>query len=87
MFPFGITELEIWHKSTLELFIVPPGEFFTLARKTNKAELEKDHYFGYSLTYEITKKFNKNNVTCKESLNFVEDKCKLNQVKYKTHNS
>ena len=78
--------MKIWHNSTLEVFIIPPGDFFTLARKANEVELEKDRSFGYSLTYGIIKKFNKDNVTCKESLNFVEDKCKLNQVKYKTHN-
>ena len=67
-------------KSNLHLYLIPPGNFFTVARKANEMEIEKESSYGYSLTYGIIKKFNKTNVTCKESLSFQEDKCKLNQV-------
>ena len=63
--------------------MIPPGDFFSLERKNNMVDVEKEFSYGYTLTYGIFKKFNKNNVACKESLNFFEDQCKLNQVKYK----
>ena len=62
--------------------MIPPGGFYTIARKSNELEIERDNSYGYSITYGIFKKFNKNNITCKESLNFLEDECKLNQVKH-----
>ena len=80
-FPFGIHKINIYHKSYLQIMMIPPGGFFTLARKINQVEIEKDFSYGYTLTYGILKKFNKNDVTCKESLDFLEDKCKLKQVK------
>ena len=79
-FPFGISKIEISHKSTLSLIIIPPGGFNTISRKANELGIENEFSYGYSLTYEIFEKFNKNNVTCNESLNFVEDNCRLNQV-------
>ena len=72
--------IEPFPESFLHLFFVPPGGFYAIARKTNEVEIEKESSYGYSLTYGIFEKYNKNNVTCKESLNFLDDKCKLNQV-------
>ena len=80
-YPFGIQKIEIFHKSRFMLTIIPPGGFYTIARKSNELEIEKDNSYGYSITYGFFKKFNKNNITCKESLNFLEDECKMNQVK------
>ena len=80
-FPFGISKMEISHKSTLSLIIIPPGGFNTISRKANELGIENEFSYGYSITYEIFEKFNKNNVTCNESLSFVEDKCRLSQVK------
>ena len=80
-FPFGIQKIKIYHKSRFLLTVIPPGGFYTIARKSNELEIERDNSYGYSITYGIFKKFNKNNITCKESLNFLEDECKLNQVK------
>ena len=31
--------------------MIPPGGFFTLARKINQVEIEKDFSYGYTLTY------------------------------------
>ena len=76
--------MEIRHKSTLSIVIIPPGGYHTISRKHNELEIEREFSYGYSLTYGIFKKFNKNNVTCNESLNFLEDKCRWNQVKSKT---
>ena len=82
-FPFGMKRIRIYHRSNLDLVIIPPGGFYTDARRMpNVLEIEKEFSYGYSLTYGIFKKFNKNNVTCKENLNFSEDNCKLNQVNY-----
>ena len=72
--------MKIYHKSLLQVVIIPPGGFYTTARKLNELEIEKEFSYGYTLTYGIFKKINKNNVTCKESINFLEDKCKLDQV-------
>ena len=63
--------------------MIPPGGFYSLERKDNMVDVEREFSYGYTLTYGIFKKFNKNNVACNESLNFLEDKCKLNQVKCK----
>ena len=63
------------------LTVIPPGGFYTIARKSNELEIEKESNYGYSITYGVFKKFNKDNTTCKESLNFLDDECKLNQVK------
>ena len=82
-FPFGIVRMKIYHRSNLILIVIPPGGFYTTARMPNVMEIEKLFSYSYSLTYGIFKKFNKNNITCKESLNFREDNCKLNQVYYK----
>ena len=82
-FPFGINRMQIHHNSTLVLVMIPPGGFFSLERKNNMVDVEKKFSYGYTLTYGIFKKFNKYNVACNESINFLEDKCKLNQVKYK----
>ena len=86
MFPFGILKIKIYHRSNLNLIVIPPGGFYTTARMPNVLEIEKLSSYSYTLTYGIFKKFNKNNITCKESLNFREDNCKLNQVNYKIHN-
>ena len=80
-YPFGIQKIKIYHKSRFLLTIIPPGGFYTIARKSNELEIEKDKSYGYSITYGVFRKFNKNNITCKESLNFLEDECKMNQVK------
>ena len=85
-FPFGIQKIKIYHRSRFLLTVIPPGGFYTIARKSNELEIERDNSYGYSITYGIFKKFNKNNITCKESLNFLEDECKLNQVKVKHYN-
>ena len=77
--------MRIYHRSNLDLVIIPPGGFYTDARMPNILEIEKEFSYGYSLTYGIFKKLNKNNVTCKENLNFSEDNCKLNQVNYLTY--
>ena len=83
-FPFGIYRMRLYHRSTIELIVISPGRFYTRARMPNVVEIEKEFSYSYSLTYGIFKKFNKNNITCKESLSFNEDNCKLNQVYYKT---
>ena len=80
IFPYGIQKIKIFHKSRFLLTIIPPGGFYSIARKSNELEIEKDSTYGYSITYGIFEKFNKNNVTCKPSLNFLEDECKLSQV-------
>ena len=41
-FPFGIHKINIYHKSYLQIMMIPPGGFFTLARKINQVEIEKD---------------------------------------------
>ena len=78
--------MKIYHNSSLQLVMIPPGEFYSFGRKRNEVEIEKEFSYGYTLTYGISKKFNKNNATCNENLDFLEDKCKLNQVKCITHN-
>ena len=52
-FPFGISKIEISHKSTLSLIIIPPGGFTTISRKHNELGIESEFSYGYSLNYEI----------------------------------
>ena len=52
--------MEIRHKSTLSIVIIPPGGYHTISRKHNELEIEREFSYGYSLTYGIFKKFNKN---------------------------
>ena len=68
MFPFGI---------------IPPDGFYTIARKANELEIEKEFSYGYTFNYGIFKKLNKKDAMCNKSLNFLEDQCKLSQVKCK----
>ena len=84
LFPLGIMKMNIYQRSKLQLYIIPPGGYYTNSRKANSVDIEKGYNYGYTLTYGIFKKFNKNNLTCNERLNFLEDECRLNKVKCKT---
>ena len=83
IFPYGISKLKIFQKSFIELVIIPPGGFYTIVRRANELEIEKEFSYGYTLNYGIFMKLNKKNNPCNKSLNFLEDTCKLSQVKYK----
>ena len=83
MFPYGISKLKIFHKSFFQLAIIPPGGFYTIVRKANEFEIEKEFSYGYNLNYGIFKKLYKKNAPCHKSLSFHEDQCKLSQVKCK----
>ena len=64
-FPFGIKRMRIYHRSNLDLVIIPPGGYYTDAGRWNGLEIEKEFSYSFTLTYGIFKKINKNNVTCK----------------------
>ena len=81
MLPYGISKIEIFHKSFFQLHIIPPGGFYTIIRKANEFDIEKEASYGYTLNYGIFKKLK--TAPCNKSLNFLEDQCKLSQVKCK----
>ena len=79
-FPFGIQKLKIFQKSGFIITVIPPGGYYTIARKPNRMIIEKDWTYGYIISFGIYEKFNKNHKTCNPHLDLAEDECKLNQV-------